>query len=154
MEDFQEASTSGRHLSEIGNDLPRAAQRRRKVLTRRLLATKMEERAGKRIGSQVARSKLISVPTNGGEKFILFWQAGCPSNSNSNGQAAHLRRRVASKSKSLDLFDRPPRSKTSIGLPRWWSSSLVGHLRIFFLSAIPRSGWNFKLLAASQNVII
>jgi len=33
-------------------------------------------------------------------------------------QAAHLRRRVASKSKSLDLFDRPPRSKTTIGLPR------------------------------------
>jgi len=34
------------------------------------------------------------------------------------GGQAHLRKKVASKSKSLDLFDRPPQSKTSIGLPR------------------------------------
>lgn len=34
-------------------------------------------------------------------------------------EAGQLRRRVASKSKSLDLFDRPPaRNKASIGLPR------------------------------------
>jgi len=33
-------------------------------------------------------------------------------------QTATLRKRVASKSKSLDLFDRPPQGKTSLGLPR------------------------------------